>query len=239
MRLGWSAVIALALSSIASAQPLWQDISSGDTPEFVAQKLASNPEIKSAKVKIRSGKQVISISYRGSGIHILDQDYVISTDFGEDGLRKFSLNTDLVCANRAYQQYAKMELALSGKYPKPLVGTRDIREYDVSRAQSEATQQNPTSLASIFTDGKVVVIYRQQYVRESAPSYVYTGNSSLNALQTLMINQYRVRGAECDGTGHDRMASSLIYMSIDQFNTEAKAIESDHNAELQKARNSL
>ena len=243
MRISLLAALVITMPAQAfgeSREPvvLWRDLNWGDAPEAVASKLALHPSIRSAKPK--AGPQAISIRYRGDGIDILGHPYRLLPEFEQGRLRRVSLGTQPLCANRAVEDYEAMIKALTAKYATILNGGSGApSRAEIGRAFAIGTDENPVGVSRYLTDGKIVVMYQQRFIAEAPPPSGYTSNQTANALGRLLWNQYESRVRECDGTGNHKVQHMLIYMAKPDLDAALQAEKDGDRQAMDKARSNL
>lgn len=209
---------------------LWRELQFGDTPEAVATKLESHPDIKKAKAKTGRNTSV-SITYRNDGVEILGLRFKLILDFDGAALQQVSMGTDKQCTNDTNQVFSDMLRALLKKYPDYLGPTGEPIPSQLQQAANKGTDENPEIVGRFLTNGKVVVIYNQIFTSEVPPPSGYTSNSAVNALNQLLWNQYHARRRECDGTGNARVRHILTYMPKRNFD---KLMSDLNQADIQK-----
>ena len=89
MLIGLAALAAVSAAAPDSQPvPLWRDITAGETPEQVADKIARIPGVKSAKAR---GDKVKVRYQNGKGIEIFGLPFAISTEFVDAKLSRVIL----------------------------------------------------------------------------------------------------------------------------------------------------
>ena len=116
---------AFAQETQSTIVPLWRDIVPGDSPETVATKLRSLPEIKAAKVIANADptKTKIKISYNGEGIDVFGEKFKLAVIFDNQGVTRIGLAEYETCAHDLYDRYERIYDALAAKYPDSPLGS--------------------------------------------------------------------------------------------------------------------
>ncbi|MCW1985567.1 UNVERIFIED_ORG: hypothetical protein M2348_001299 [Sphingomonas sp. R1F5B] len=215
-----AAAIAPATADAQStAATLWKGLAVGDSPEVVAEKLASDPAIRSARVQPgRPGKEPqIAVRYRSDGIDVFGLKFMVSPDFSTGKLQRVFLTTAPMCANDAPEQFSRISAVLHDKYPESPVKFDVTDDDQVRSARLRGTDDKPATAGRVFRGSGVTVTYQQTFTAEPEPPSGYVTSPAAAALGRFVVNQYLARQRECDGTGNHRMTHAIIYMTNDAF----------------------
>ncbi|WP_333837955.1 hypothetical protein [Novosphingobium sp.] len=238
-----AAGLVFAFSQPAAAQPkleIWHHLAVGDTPEEVSQKLLSENEIKSVKVKrvSRTGDVHLDIKYTGYGIQVLDQTFQVTPVFEKGVLQRVTLQTQSVCANYARQQFRQFALILSQKYPETPVKFGVSDEQQVSDAYANGTDEHPAIAGRVFRGNGVTVMYRQSFTRAVWPLPAYVAPRAA-PLAGALLGYYGDEARACEGTGIHRMVHSIDYLANEDFDAVSNRLMDVRAAEISAARNAL
>lgn len=228
--------------SAQESRPLWGELRLADTPEVVATKLSSLPEVKSAKVKpAKKGKEPsVSVGYKNGGLSILDDQFEVSTEFKSGLLSRVTLHTGETCQNDSTKRFGRLLSVLREKYPglvDPALGT--VTQGDLAQARIDVLNGLRGNRTVALTNDDTAVLLTIIFQHTDPPSYTYSSNTLVRSLNNLARSLYESRASACGGTGADRAVFTLTYMTDVDLRESLVAIEANDKKEREGAASKL
>lgn len=216
--------------AMAEPVPLWGGVSTEDAPAAVVARMLEMPEVKRATFKLARGDKSarISLTYKDSGIAILDDPYEAEFEFAGDSLRGVKLYNGNQCRNTIRERYARLIGVLKEKYPNlPLDGFGEIDSGRFLQAEAKSLDGLEPSVGTVLDNGTTAVFVQVKFVTMTPPGVVF-GTGLARSLNDLQWSLYRIRAEQCGGTGASRAMLMIRYMPKD----ELQRIISETEAEI-------
>lgn len=236
MKTSFLSIVMLMTSTTAAAAEdsppgIWRTISAGDAPEVVVAKLQAMPEVKSAKVK---SDGTVKVNYQSStGIEILGEGFRIVPEFEAGHLIRLSMGAIPSCMLKIEDRYGKFVTALELKYAEKV--TPRLETSDFATATMRATEQHPAILTTVRANDQNAVMLMLSITKKDPPPSGITDSRLINALGTMLWNNYNATAAECDGTGIARVQFLLSYMTRAQLERQVAELKAGANKEITDA----
>lgn len=223
-----------------SSTPIWRDLTFGDSPQVVIEKVKTITGVKSAELK--SNKRYpddvgVFVKYNGEGIDILGETFQIYPGFKGHQLNRIDLTGNQRCGDDAYDRYLAFLALLKGKYPQLL--TREATQSDFNDAMAGAARGNEATGKTALSNGVTTVQFSQVFTRIEPPKQHYVTGRLGRAWQSAVNDNYIAAGGDCGGTGLIRVTFMMTYQRAQDYAADADGLADERARKQREASDNL